>query len=296
MNMQSLHTLVRVAERGSFTAVAAGSNMTLSAVSAQMKGLERELGVALFDRRMRPPRLTPMGRAVTEHARRLLAERDALVATCAEPGVLAGHYWLGLIQSAYVRLLPRFIALAAREAPAARFAFALGTSRDLAERVESGALDAAVLTARGAFTGLDVHLLREEPMAFAVPLGDAPLSDAPPGDGPIPMADIHARRTFFHFMPSTGIGALVAEHLRRENIVPARVVVLDSLEAAVACTAQGAGYTLLPVSDLDRYGAERIAQVPVASSQMVRRLACIAPPGPAGERLAALFAACLEKA
>lgn len=290
MNLQSLRTLIRVAEHGSFTAVASASHMTLSAVSAQMKGLESGLGAALFDRQVRPPRLTPLGRRVAEHARRLLAEEAAMVEACADPAALAGHYRLGLIQSAYVRLLPRFMALAAREAPLATFAFVLGTSHDLDARVATGGLDAAVLTAGNGSGGLETRVLREEPMAFAVPLADAPGGTADTAA----MQRVHAARTFFHFMPSTGIGALVAEHLRREGIVPRRVVVVDSLEAAVACTVEGAGYTLLPVSDLQRYGVGRIALAPVDGAHMVRRLACVAPPGAAGERLAAMFAACLD--
>lgn len=291
MNLQSLRTLVRVADQGSFTAVAEASNMTLSAVSAQMKGLERDLDAALFDRRVRPPRLTPLGRRVAGHARRLVAEEAAMAAACATGDALAGHHRLGLIQSAYVRLLPRFIALAGERAPRATFSFRLGTSRDLYEWVTAGRLDAAVLTARGGGGPLEVRVLREEPMAWAVPPGDAEEGDA---EGGVDMARIHAARTFFHFMPSTGIGALVAEHLRREGIAPARVVTLDSLEAAVACTAAGTGYTLLPVSDLERYGADRMALVPVRGRHMVRRLACVAPAGAAGERLAALFASCLD--
>ena len=315
MNLQSLRTLVRVAERGSFTAVARASNMTLSAVSAQMKGLERELDAVLFDRRVRPPRLTPLGRTVADHAARVLAAQAAMAEACAEGDALAGHHRLGLIQSAYVRLLPRFIALTAHEAPRATFAFALGTSRDLEARVAAGALDAAVLTA-GEPAGkmapaLATRVLREEPMGFALPLADVtgplaevggPLADMDgllaDAEGPDAAAAAleraHAARTFFHFTPSTGIGALVADHLRREGIAPRKVVVLDSLEAAVACTAAGVGYTLLPVSDLRRYGAGRIAVARLDTPRMVRRLACVAPPGGTGERLAAMFAACLD--
>ena len=315
MNLQSLRTLVRVAECGSFTAVARASNMTLSAVSAQMKGLERELDAVLFDRRVRPPRLTPLGRTVADHAARVLAAQAAMAEACAEGDALAGHHRLGLIQSAYVRLLPRFIALTAHEAPRATFAFALGTSRDLEARVATGALDAAVLTA-GEPAGkmapaLATHVLREEPMGFALPLADVtgplaevggPLADMDgllaDAEGPDAAAAAleraHAARTFFHFTPSTGIGALVADHLRREGIAPRKVVVLDSLEAAVACTAAGVGYTLLPVSDLRRYGAGRIAVARLDTPRMVRRLACVAPPGGTGERLAAMFAACLD--
>ena len=50
MSIRHLRTLLAIAERGSFAAAARDIHLTESAVSMQMKALEEELGLALFDR------------------------------------------------------------------------------------------------------------------------------------------------------------------------------------------------------------------------------------------------------
>ena len=84
--------------------------MTLSAVSTQIKTLEEELGVLLFDRAHRPPRLTPQGHAVCARAEDVLERETALVAECQTGGALAGRFRIGFVATASIRLLPDFLA------------------------------------------------------------------------------------------------------------------------------------------------------------------------------------------
>jgi len=64
-------TVVRV---GSFTHAARELSLTQSAVSHAIRGLEDELGVALFTREGRAVRLTAGGRYLAERAERILSE------------------------------------------------------------------------------------------------------------------------------------------------------------------------------------------------------------------------------
>ena len=78
MSIRHLRTLLAIAERGSFAAAARDIHLTESAVSMQMKALEEELGLALFDRSKRPPVLTEAGRALLPEAKELVGGYERL--------------------------------------------------------------------------------------------------------------------------------------------------------------------------------------------------------------------------
>lgn len=68
MDVRRLELLRELAERGSITAVAKATNRTASAVSQQLKVLEREAGIALTERRGRGIELTGAGRILAQTA------------------------------------------------------------------------------------------------------------------------------------------------------------------------------------------------------------------------------------
>src|ERR1700712_2609564 len=69
MDIRRLELLRELSDRGSITAVARATNRTVSAVSQQLKVLEREAGVPLTERSGRGLVLTGPGRILAETAR-----------------------------------------------------------------------------------------------------------------------------------------------------------------------------------------------------------------------------------
>ncbi len=84
LSLESLQRLVVVAERGSFSAAARVFGKAQSAVSTAIANLEIELGLTLFDRSGRLPRLTLAGDRMVAEARALLAQQGQLQAVAAE--------------------------------------------------------------------------------------------------------------------------------------------------------------------------------------------------------------------
>src|SRR5260370_38823359 len=68
VSIRYLRTFLAIAESGSFAAASRSVRRTQSAVTVQMKALEDELGLVLFDRARRPPVLSPGGRAFLPRA------------------------------------------------------------------------------------------------------------------------------------------------------------------------------------------------------------------------------------
>lgn len=282
MQTRSLRTLVRVSKVGSFAKAAEQLNMTLSALSMQMKALETELGVDLFDRSVRPPRLTPIGRTIVEAATPLLQREDRLLNLCRPTDTLVGHFRIGFVTSAAVRLLPDFLKNAKRDAPQATFAFETGLSKVLQEKVVNGQLDAALVTdAEGVPDALSELVLREEPFVFAA--HESLLKDG--------LVGLLSEHPFFHFMPNTGIGKLIAgEMLKHDRPKESETIVLDNLEAIMECVSAGLGFTLLPAPDVVRYRSAQVKSIRLPKASARKLVLATVRDGALAGREAALLA------
>ena len=146
--------------------------MTLSAVSMQMKSLEEQLGAHLFDRRFRPPKLTPLGIQVAEdapsHCRNL---RIAAVTLCFQPEIWPVHFGLGFVPSAGARVLPGLLKVAGRTSAKCHVSHNDRLCpKILCDQVRNGQLEAAIVTEiEDATTELFCETLVREEMVVAVP-------------------------------------------------------------------------------------------------------------------------------
>lgn len=84
LSLESLQLLVAAADSGSFSAAARRLGKAQSAVSTGIANLEIDLGLTLFDRSGRLPRLTAPGERMVAEARALLAQQAQLQALAAE--------------------------------------------------------------------------------------------------------------------------------------------------------------------------------------------------------------------
>jgi DNA-binding transcriptional LysR family regulator len=80
LNTYRLRILQEVAARGTLTAAADALFLTSPAVSHQMATLEREVGVALFERTPRSLKLTAAGEKLVRHAETILADCEVALA------------------------------------------------------------------------------------------------------------------------------------------------------------------------------------------------------------------------
>jgi len=266
MQTRSLETLVRISKVQSFSVAAELQGMTLSALSMQMKALEVEFGLELFDRSCRPPRLTPVGRQIAEQAENVIAQAQLLQNLTIPNDSLVGHFRVGFIQSASVRILPKFIQRARVETPQGSFQYLTGLSEHLADLVLNNQIDAAVVTqVEGLSDDLRYDVIARENLALVVPTTRAKT----------PIAELPDTLPFIHFMPSTGIGRLIAKHQETLTRKPANILVLDSIEAAMECVKFGLGYTILPLPDIKRYRDEHVFIHPPGSSRIDRSLSFV---------------------
>ena len=180
MELRHLTVFVAVAEEASFTRAAERLHMVQSAVSASVRGLERELGAALFDRTTRRVEPTDAGDALLPEARHVLAAVTAArEAVDQVSGGLRGTLRLGTMQGQAMRpiIVPRLVAGFRAEHPGVEVHVShTGGSVLMAEQVLAGRLDVAFLSLpEGPPAGLTLTRLSREQMQIACPK-DHPLA------------------------------------------------------------------------------------------------------------------------
>jgi DNA-binding transcriptional LysR family regulator len=147
MELRQLRYFRSIARTGSFSAAAAGEFVVQSALSQQIRKLEDELGVKLFERTTRTVRLTREGEQLLELADRVLADVDLVVAEAdALRGVVRGKVAVGMMECPPASLdmavlLRDFHA----EHPGVEVALRSGGSERMLDDVRSGELDFAIL-------------------------------------------------------------------------------------------------------------------------------------------------------
>ena len=138
--------VVAVAETGNFTRAAERCFVVQSALSHQIKALERELGFELFARTSRRVDITAAGAAFLPEARRALDAADRAVADAAAAiGEVRGRLVLGVIPTVTGIDVPAAL-LAFRTAhPAVSISLQVGGSDEFITGIRAGTVDVGVL-------------------------------------------------------------------------------------------------------------------------------------------------------
>lgn len=287
MEMQQLRYALAVADAGTFTAAAALVRVSQSAVSTQVQALERELGVAIFDRRPTGARPTEAGEVLIGRIRTALAAVDDIGATAAAVvGLLRGTVRVGAVAS--LAWPPFFDAIeSVRSAhPGLDVSLREGRSAQIQADVLDGLVDVAVVSwVETPPPGLDAWVAVEERVAAHV----AP--DHPWATRDAVSPDELIESDLIALTPGTGMRAAFDHLMRSEGLHP-RVrweVTLPSTARGLAH--RGMGVAVLTTSRADP--PDELVRVPIRSRYATSRLGVVwrsrpAPSAPTEAMLRAL--------
>lgn len=238
MSIRHLKTLIAVSEHGSFAAAAEAVCLTQSAVSQQMKALEEQLGVELFDRHRRPPELNPRGRALIQRARQLVYLYERLHDEAGGESELVGLLELGAVPTTLTGMVPRALVRLRASQPTLQVRVSSGLSAELLARLDRGDLDAAVVSEpKPVPTGMLWHPVAEEPLMVIAPADCA-------GDD---YRELLAELPFIRFSRNAWVGHTIQRKLVDSGIRVNEAMELDSLEAIRQMVRHGLGVSIVPV-------------------------------------------------
>jgi LysR family hydrogen peroxide-inducible transcriptional activator len=146
MNLRDLKYIIAVAETRHFGKAAERCFVSQPTLSGQIKKLEDELGIAVFERTNRSVEITPVGEAIVAHARQMMEQADAIEQLArAHQDPLAGPLRIGAIPTLSPYLMPLILAPMKKELPQMKLILSEEMTDTLLERLHNHEIDAALL-------------------------------------------------------------------------------------------------------------------------------------------------------
>jgi LysR family transcriptional regulator, cyn operon transcriptional activator len=142
VEIRHLRYFLAVAEAGSFSRGADRLGISQPSVSQQMRDLETDLRVRLFERRGKRILLTPSGLIFQEHAHAILSQlENCLQELSSEPGQLRGVLRLGVVPILNVSLVPQLMGVFAPAHPGISLIVEEISSTEIETALEEGRMD-----------------------------------------------------------------------------------------------------------------------------------------------------------
>jgi len=295
MEIRQLRYFLAVADELHFGRAAQRLHMSQPPLSAQVGRLEKEIGVALFDRSTRRVSLTAAGRHLKERAGQVLRELDSVGAEMRDyADGLAGDLTTGFVSSANYTVLPGVVRLFRERRPQVSMSLVPLTSGEQFERLRRGALDVGIVrdevpSSVPHAVSISTEVVFEERLVACLPVGHslaaqaevtaAEIVEVPMIAYPRSLMPGFVDRVSGVLAPAGG-GRVVEEVVHQET--------------ALGFVSAGVGTSILPES-VRHLVPSSIAVVPLAGSPTTRLLAA-RPVRQEASAVSAAFVECLHDA
>jgi DNA-binding transcriptional LysR family regulator len=260
MDLRQLAQFVAVFEEGSFSQAARRENCTQPGLSVQIRNLEAQLSVALFDRTPRGVEPTVAGKRFYEHCVAILNRVEAARQQMGElSGGVTGTIRVGTPPSISRGALPATLTRFTRDFPFVELRLSEAYGGTLADWLAAGEIDIGVVTQPLAQQGLSHRLLSHQQLVLVsapdcgrTPLRPCRLADLPPLE-----LVLSSRR---HAMRD-----IVDAYLQRVGVAPAAVIDSDGLNTTLEFVRRSAWSTITPATSIiDDLDPARLCVNPIA--------------------------------
>src|SRR4051794_24164560 len=277
LDVRRLRVLSEVAARGSFSAAADALSLTQSAVSQHVAALERETGLTLVERGVRPVALTEAGYAAVRHAQGILARlHDAEQELAEIAGRRRGRLRFGSFPTALATLAPPALAAFRRRQPDVVLTMVDDHLQRLLPRLEAGELALALIYEHDALPEiaareLDRLPLLDDEFRILLPRGHRLARRT----RPLALAELRDE-AWIGGAPTSAWYRIAGHACRTAGFTPRPALAADDYFTVQALVAAGLGVSMVP-------GLAAAHPLPglevrsVASGAPVRRI-CIARP------------------
>ncbi len=245
MEFRQLRSLATLAEVGTIAAAAERLNLSSPAVHKQLRALEAELGVPLYEKAGRALRLTKACEMLLLHAGDLLAQHDLAIRSVEEwKGLKKGTVRIGAGPTISSYLLPALLRRFRRKYPNIELYVETGNTQALIQGLASGSLDLGLLVAAPSQeeSFLKVEAAWEVEFVLVSNLREAPRKCG--------LTELQ-RFPFILYRKGSRIENLIERYFAETNFQPTVIMTFDTAEAIKAMIRTGLGISMLPMWIVD---------------------------------------------
>lgn len=240
MDIRNLTTFIQVAELGNFTKAAGQLGYSQSTVSFQIRQLEEELNVSLFDRINRTVLLTEEGRQVLDYAHRVHRMTMELKENMQQGRDITGHIRLGMAESLCTLLLEENYGDFRKQYPGITLKILTAGTEEMLRLLDHNEVD-AILTLDAPIRNREYHIVRQERMEVHF----VAAAEAWPQDVPVSVEEL-VKHPFILTEKGMSYRRLLDEKLAELSLEVSPILEIGNTDEISRLVAQGAGISFLP--------------------------------------------------
>ncbi len=245
MNIKQAQYIQTIVQEGSITAAAKKLYVSQPSLSQMVKQIEKEMGVALFDRTSLPLRLTYAGEKYMECAHTMIVANERLENQLKDiRQENSGHLRLGISVQRGMRILPLAMPVFIERYPNVSLELRETGSARMEDLLRYGEIDLAFAAIESTSARFDYRLIERETTGILVGNG-SPLTKQYVSGTPIPLEKA-AHEQFVSLKQGHSVRVVQDELFRMLNIDPKILMEVDSLEMAKRVTVSCGACMLCP--------------------------------------------------
>jgi len=269
MDLRQLRYFVAIAEEGSLSAAAQRVNVAQPSLSQHIIGVEKDLGVTLFNRSPRGMTLTQSGEILLAHARDILGAMDTAVEAVKQSGSEPqGDVTFGLPSSIAMVLSVPLAETVRLELPKVKFRAIDAMSGFIKTWLEDQSIDVGMLYDLHSVRHMNhIELMTEELHFFSAP--DAwPFSSR--AGSPVKVSDIPKAELVLP-SPHHGLRSMIDRFMKSQGVTLNVVTEMDGLGQIKTLVARGSGHTILaPAAAIDFVERGDLIMAPIIEPKLIR--------------------------
>ena len=247
METRIAYTFIKVAELGNITKAAEQLGYSQGAVTAQIKQLESDLGVSLFDRMGRGVQLTDAGKKFREYAERLVIASEDADAFAIDENDPTGKLLIEATSSVSIGILSKALSEFHSRYPRIKVSVRVSEDTDvLLDHLRQNRVDFAILLGpRSSYDGCALAAEREELFRF-VAKADDPLA----GKNKVPLEEVLDDSYISAFISNDrnmDISYVVESYLRQIGYDVDPSIEFGTIESVVKYLVNNGGHAFLPL-------------------------------------------------